>query len=183
MVRTKTLDGAHRAALLTGASCQKHYGGTSPIAPARRICFMGPDDAGAARYLCRGNSLCTVYAGVFGATRDHAHCVGFTKGGSASFRVFSCPAQAGFRDAVQLTLTEGRDDAWTTGEGRLGRAVPITTDGTSGRPSSLGVDASSQAARPRVRCTAVRGRAPAPSTHICQYMRNAQKLAICHVLA
>ena len=38
------------------------------------------------------------------------------------------------------------DDAAATGEGRLGRAVPVKADGTTARPSGLGVDASSQAA-------------------------------------
>ena len=45
-----------------------------------------------------------------------------------------------------LAQTEGRDDAATTGEGRIDGAVPIKVDGTNARPSGLGVDASSQTA-------------------------------------
>ena len=44
------------------------------------------------------------------------------------------------------------------------------------RPSCLGVDASSQAAKPRVRCTAVRGRASAQNTYMPIYAQLASAI-------
>ena len=91
------------------------------------------------------------------------------------FRRFSCRGH--------LTQTEGRDDAAATGEGRLVRAVPVKADWTTTRPSSHGVDASSQAALAarqmrRGSWFAPVGAVSAANTHIRQYMRSAQMLAI-----
>ena len=76
------------------------------------------------------------------------------------FRVCSCATKVAF---VPRASDADRRSSWRGDGGRRSpkQSNPHNANGTSSRPSSHVVDAPAQAAKPRVRCAAFRGRAPA----------------------